>query len=224
MFAKLRASPHLISDTDRFCPPNSCHNAAELVGAASGRDPMNIDTRNGWPDDLRVLLRAHPREAWKACGSAMVDFWLAQHDFFRRQCAALRAAADDFRAGHNAPSEFCASVTPQLHGFLDHVHGHHQVEDFHYFPVFRAAERRLASGFDVLARDHELIHASLEETIAAINAFVAAVRNHAPENDAARRRASERYLDVGERLYKRLMRHLDDEEDLVIPFMLAHGH
>jgi iron-sulfur cluster repair protein YtfE (RIC family) len=185
---------------------------------------VDIDTRNGWPDDLRVLLRAHPREAWKACGSAMVGFWLAQHDFFRRQCAALRAAADDFRAGHNAPSEFCAAVTPQLHGFLDHVHGHHQVEDFHYFPAFRAAERRLASGFDVLARDHELIHASLEETIAAINAFVAAVRSHAPENDAARHRASERYVDVGERLYKRLMRHLDDEEDLVIPFMLAHGH
>jgi iron-sulfur cluster repair protein YtfE (RIC family) len=184
----------------------------------------DIDTRTGWPDGLCILLKAHPRAAWKAHGSAMVDFWLAQHDSFRRQCEALRAAADDFRAARTSPSKLCAVVTPQLHGFLEHLHGHHQVEDHHYFPAFRSAERRLASGFDVLARDHVLIHLSLEEIVGAINAFVTAVHNDAPQNETARQRASERYVDVSERLHKRLLRHLDDEEDLVIPFMLAHGH
>jgi hypothetical protein len=44
------------------------------------------------------------------------------------------------------------------------------------------------------------------------------------EGDAdARRAATRRCADAGERLLKRLVRHLDDEEDLIIPVILDQG-
>jgi hypothetical protein len=183
----------------------------------------NLDTRTGWPEDLRVLLKEHPRSIWRARGSATTEFWLLQHDSFRRQCAALQAATDEFRTGARSASEFCLWVAPRLQGFIAHLHGHHQVEDFHYFPAFRAAEQRLAAGFDALAGDHALIHSGVESLLTAVNEFVAAVRHDAPSRDS-QRHAGDRYVTASELLYKRLLRHLDDEEDLVIPVMLAQGH
>ena len=43
---------------------------------------------------------------------------------------------------------------PRLQTLLGNLHGHHQIEDHHYFPVFRQAEPRLAAGFGLLANDH----------------------------------------------------------------------
>lgn len=184
----------------------------------------DIDTRKGWPDDLCGLLKEHPRSAWRTHGSPMTAFWLQQHDSFRRQCAALRAATDAYRAGESSPDEFCLWVTPRLQGFIGHLHGHHQVEDFHYFPAFRAAEQNLAEGFDILANDHELIHSGIDELVQTINEFIASVRNAPSTNEDSRRHIGDRYIASSELLYKRLLRHLDDEEDLVIPVMLARGH
>lgn len=169
---------------------------------------------------MRVLLQAHPRSIWQAQGSAMTEFWLHQHDSFRRQCAALQTATDEFRSGQRAADEFCLWVAPRLESFIAHLHGHHQVEDFHYFPAFRAAEQRLAAGFEALAGDHALIHAGVESLFAAVNEFVAAVRHDASNRDG-QRHAGDRYVAASELLYKRLLRHLHDEEDLVIPVMLA---
>lgn len=182
----------------------------------------NLDTRTGWPEDLRVLLKEHPRAIWRTRGSATAEFWLHQHDSFRRQCAALQAATDEYRTGQLPADEFCLWTAPRLEGFVAHLHGHHQVEDFHYFPAFRAAEQRLSAGFDALAGDHALIHAGIESLFAAINEFVSAVRRDAPSKDS-QRHAGDRYVAASELLYRRLLRHLDDEEDLVIPVMLAQG-
>jgi Hemerythrin HHE cation binding domain len=185
------------------------------------RMDSNIDTRSGWPTELRVLLEQHPRSVWRTRGSSLTEFWLHQHEHFRHQSAALQAGNDDFRAERIPPDEFCARIAPRLQAFLSHLHGHHQVEDFHYFPSFRAAEQRLARGFDVLASDHELIHTGLGEIVESINALIELVRGGGEPD--AQLRAGERFATVSERLYGRLQRHLDDEEDLVIPVMLAHG-
>jgi len=180
----------------------------------------DLDTRAGWPDELRVLLADHPRATWRTRGSAMAEFWLAQHDSFRRQCLALQSAANDFRGGRCSAAQFATWLEPQLRAFLGHLAGHHQVEDYHYFPAFRAVDRRLASGFEVLGRDHETIAGALDEIVSRANELLGATRSGKGADDAARA-AAERYIGVGERLFRRLVRHLDDEEDLVIPIMLA---
>jgi hypothetical protein len=182
-----------------------------------------LDQRAGWPPELRVLLERYPRETWSQSASPLAQFWLDKHDAFRRYGQMLVAAADDYREGRTAPAELAAWSVPRLQGFLGGLHGHHQIEDFHYFPAFRAAESRLAAGFDVLANDHELLHRGIVDVVETVNAFVAAIREGPSEHADAQRETADRYARSCELLYRRLCRHLDDEEDLIIPVMLDRG-
>lgn len=185
---------------------------------------LDIDQRQGWPDELLVLLKDYPRETWRSNSSPVARFWLDKHDYFRNQCRVLEAAGDEYRREQVMPRELGARVVPRLQGFLGALHGHHQVEDFHYFPAFRAAENRLSAGFDVLAADHELLHKGIMEIVEAANAFINTIRDDSPTGRDAQRHAGDRFVEVGETVYRRLMRHLDDEEDLIIPLMLHQGH
>jgi iron-sulfur cluster repair protein YtfE (RIC family) len=96
---------------------------------------------------------------------------------------------------------------------------HHQVEDQHYFPVFRRIEPRLAAGFEVLERDHEALHEALEVIALRANAVLA----RGNDDPVAFRGALERFVDTQRELGPGLVRHLDDEEDLVIPLLLERG-
>lgn len=179
----------------------------------------DIDQRGGWPDDLCVVLEEYPRETWPDTRSAMARFWIDKHNYLRRQSDALQNANDEYRSERVDAARFGAFVAPRLQGFLAELHGHHQVEDFHYFPAFRSAEPRLAAGFDVLARDHELIHQGIAGVVESINAFLSAIGAETTASDAGRM-AADRYIAAGRLLHDRLARHLADEEDLIIPLMI----
>lgn len=187
----------------------------------------DIDQRTGWPEELCVVLKDYPRDTWSDTRSAMARFWIEKHNYLRRQSAALKAAGDEYRAEGADASRFCGWLGPRLQGFLAELHGHHQIEDFHYFPAFRSAEPRLGEGFDVLNRDHELIHAGIVCIVGAFNELVATIgpdgtgRQGGGGQDAGRR-AADRYVEAGRLLHDRLERHLADEEDLIIPLMIRH--
>ena len=73
------------------------------------------------------------------------------------------AAIDaQFREGTLSPAEFPRQLVPRLQFLLSQLNVHHQIEDLHYFPIFRAADTRLARGFDVLEGDHHAIHADMD--------------------------------------------------------------
>lgn len=188
-------------------------------------DEFALDQRTGWPDELRVLLKQYPRETWAQSRSPIAQFWLEKHGMFRRQMQMLRSAAVDCREGRTPPAELAAWSAPRLQGFLSALHGHHQIEDFHYFPGFRAADQRLARGFDTLASDHELLHKGIVEIVETTNAFLGAVRaeSEGGANQDAQRHAADKYAAACDLMDRRLNRHLDDEEDLIIPVMLDRG-
>jgi hypothetical protein len=182
----------------------------------------DIDRRTGWPDELCVVLRDYPRDTWPATRSGMARFWIDKHNYLRRQSAALQSANDDYRARPTTAAQFGNWLAPRLQGFLGELHGHHQIEDFHYFPAFRAAEPRLAAGFDVLNRDHELIHGGIVGIVEAINALIETLHAASADTDA-QRRAADRYIEASGTLHRRIERHLEDEEDLIIPLMIRQG-
>ena len=154
----------------------------------------------------------------------MARFWLDKHNYIRQQSAALQNANTEYRDNRASAMQFGSWIAPRLQGFLAELHGHHQVEDFHYFPAFRSAEPRLAAGFDVLANDHELIHESIMGIVEKINAFIATLQPDAQGGDDAQRLAADGFIDASKLLHDRLERHLADEEDLIIPLMLRqHG-
>ena len=62
---------------------------------------LHIDTRTGWPDELRLLFDQYPREVWPDHVNLgeMARFWLQIHDGFRSAGEELREASADFREG-----------------------------------------------------------------------------------------------------------------------------
>ena len=184
-------------------------------------DPLHLETRARLPDDLRYLVDKYPRGEWQAHDNihGMAGFWLQRHDMFRDLGGLLTAAIGDYREGRKNAKEFASFFAPRLNHFLGNLDGHHNVEDQHYFPIFAAAESRLKRGFEVLDADHHLIHDALERNAETANGFLRALQ----ESDDKQRFAADAYADENARLIAMLKRHLDDEEDLIIPLILDRG-
>jgi len=151
----------------------------------------------------------------------MARFWIDKHNYLRRQSEALQSANDDYRNASDASAaQFGSWIVPRLQGFLGELHGHHQIEDYHYFPAFRSSEPRLGPGFDVLNQDHELIHGGIVGIVEAVNEFIRTLQPELAGNVDAQRQAADRYIEASCELHRRLERHLSDEEDLIIPLMI----
>jgi hemerythrin-like domain-containing protein len=179
---------------------------------------LGLDTRDGWPADLRLLIDRYPREVWQEHANlgAMAQFWLSRHDMFREIGTALDEATAAFRNGTASAYDFRTWFPPRLQFFLQQLNAHHQVEDLHFFPVFQAAEARLARGFDVLESDHHTIHQSIGHAVETANTFL-----RTPVNDKELLRAAgDAYTAASDALLRQLRRHLQDEEDLIIPLIL----
>jgi iron-sulfur cluster repair protein YtfE (RIC family) len=181
----------------------------------------DLANRRGWPEDLRVLLARYPREQWEGHANlgGMARFWLSRHVMFRELAAMIGAVETQFREGTLPPAEFAGLLVPRLQLLLSHLDVHHQIEDFHYFPIFRAADERLAHGFDVLERDHHAIHADMAQAADTANALLQALHGRAAELPPR----GEAYAAASEALRRGLIRHLDDEEDLIVPLILDRG-
>lgn len=182
---------------------------------------LDIETRTGWPADLRILFDRYPRAVWLDHPNLgqLARFWLAIHDSFRRHGADLEASAGAFREGLVTPEEFRAAFAPRLGTFLSHLEGHHQIEDHQFFPVFGEAEPRLLRGFEVLEADHGTIHRAMDRMAETANGFMAAPA----ANRDVMLRAGDAYVASGEALIRLLARHLEDEEDLIVPLILERG-
>ena len=183
--------------------------------------PLDLATRTGWPDELRLFLDRFPRAGWppRAEIGAVAKFWLDIHDGFRGFAGKLGTATGEFREGRVTPVHFRTWFAPRLDMFLSHLDGHHRIEDHQYFPLFVAAEERLKRGFDILENDHAVIHAAMDRLAETANGFLTV----APDDKDGLRFAGDAYAQASDRLMVMLGRHLDDEEDLIVPIILARG-
>lgn len=183
-------------------------------------EPFPLAGRTGLPVELADLAQPMPR----ACStdaqlSDLARLWLQMHDGFRRETEVMLAGVADLRGGGLDTRGFHDRVLPVLAGFLQHLDGHHRIESGHYFPQFRRVDDRLMAAIDMLDKDHDAIHAHLEALAATGNALHQAVRGGAPD-------ASDRALRLADALEAArapLLRHLEDEEDIVIPVMRKAG-
>jgi hemerythrin-like domain-containing protein len=179
---------------------------------------LDLNTRAGLPEDLRFLLERYPRDQWSGHANLgqMAQFWLQRHDMFRELGGALNESMHKFRAGALSPPEFQQWFAPRLQFFLEQLNAHHPIEDFHYFPVFRAAEARLVTGFEVLEKDHETLHAGIMQSVESANELLLSLK---ADKDKLRTAADE-YADVNDRLLRQMLQHLNDEEELIVPLIL----
>jgi hemerythrin-like domain-containing protein len=182
---------------------------------------QSLPDRPGLSSDIAYLRAAYPQPTWRTHGNfgELAAFWLQVHESLREQGAALQQVLAGFREGRSDAATFQRLFVPRLNHFLQHLNGHHQIEDAAYFPKFRALDPRMTPGFDLLEHDHAIIHDALTASVDTARALLAALSGA----DDTRRSATDRHAGAAGRLHTLLARHLSDEEELVIPAMLEHG-
>ncbi|MDG3041327.1 hemerythrin domain-containing protein [Roseicyclus marinus] len=171
------------------------------------------------PDALRILLRDYPREGWQADPGfhGLVSFWLERHMMFRQLMARMTADSQSFLDGRHDARGFAAGIAQFGGMFVNQLHGHHQIEDHHYFPILRTRDSRIERGFDLLDADHHALDGILARFVEQANGAIQGAGGSDPKVGAGR-------LLTGLSDLERLIdRHLTDEEDLIVPVILRDG-
>jgi iron-sulfur cluster repair protein YtfE (RIC family) len=180
---------------------------------------QTLDRRAGLPDALRILLEDYPREGWAAHPQfhGLVSFWLERHMMFRKLMAHMTEETEAFLDADRDARAFAQTIGRYGGVFVNQLHGHHQIEDHHYFPVLRGREPRIAAGFDLLDADHHALDGILNGFVDKANLAIRGIDGDDPRRGAA---ALHGGLTDLERLIER---HLTDEEDLIVPVILRDG-
>lgn len=182
---------------------------------------LHLADRLGLSDEIAYLRAAYPKPQWRAHANygQLADFWLHVHESLRVHGGQLQQLTYGFRDGRQGPAEFKRAFVPAFNQFLQHLNAHHQIEDGAYFPKFRALDPRMVAGFDLLEADHHVIHDAVGASVDSARSLLAALEQGSGDLP----HATDAYAAASDRLLDLLLRHLADEEDLVIPAMLEHG-
>ena len=174
---------------------------------------LTLARRDRLPEALRVLLDDFPRSGWEAHPNfaGLVQFWLERHLMFRRLTAMLEEDAQAAVDRRLDPQQHAARVARFGGMLVQQLHGHHQIEDAHYFPVLARAERTLERGFEILDHDHHDLDGLLARFTDSANGLLQG------------RAGAGAFLKEVEGFRPFLHRHLTDEEDLIVPVILKHG-
>lgn len=180
-----------------------------------------LDRRTALPEDYAFLLKAHPRPTWEGHpnNGQWCQFWLARHTMFREFGEGLTDACEKLEAGQVEPQGFHEWFMPRVSFFLGELDTHHKIEEYHYFPLLTRADARIGKGVDLLESDHHVIHDLLRGAYDTIVALDAAIQYKLDDvlGVVPRMRDNLAGLDAG------LQRHLDDEEDLIVPLILERS-
>ncbi|MEM7269431.1 MAG: hemerythrin domain-containing protein [Pseudomonadota bacterium] len=180
-------------------------------------DFLALARRNALPAEFQALVREFPREGWDEGIGPFTQFYLERHELFRRLTAKLSGVAEQFLNGEASTARFGSAVSRHGSMLLTELSTHHHIEDEHYFPKIAALDPRVERAFDLLERDHHDLEESLERFQTLGNLAIEGL-----EGDG-RYQAADRFLTSLAGLDTLLKRHLDDEEDIVVPLMLKYG-
>ncbi len=165
-------------------------------------------------------MNEYPREAWESSDNfgALIRFWLERHIMFRKLMGSLQAETERALDGNLDGRMLSGRVSRYGSMLVGELHGHHNVEDVHYFPKLRVLDSRLERGFDLLDADHHALDGLIEGFTQTANGVIQAVGNGADW------RGSAETLHTGlNRFETDLNRHLIDEEELIVPILLKYA-
>lgn len=181
---------------------------------------LKLETRTGLPEALRVLLDEIPRDMWESHPNfgGMVQFWLERHLMFRQLLGQLSQDAEDAIDRRTDLQAYAPRLSRFGGFFLNQLHGHHQIEDAHYFPQLVRLDPRIERGFGILDADHHALHGHLDAFAGAANGVLTRL-----SDEAAAREAVGAFHGLLGGFHTMLDRHLTDEEDLIVPVILKSG-
>lgn len=178
---------------------------------------LNLDLRTGLPDALTVLLKEYPREGWEAHPGfdGLIRFWLDRHMMFRRILERLTLQTQETLDKRLDLGQFRQQTGRLGSAFVQELHGHHSIEDAHYFPVLSQKDARIAQAFELLDHDHHALDGHLNNFVETANAALRA--------DGHKDSAIGTFHENLAALNAMLDRHLIDEEEIIVPVILKYG-
>ncbi|MDF1792030.1 MAG: hemerythrin domain-containing protein [Thalassobaculaceae bacterium] len=178
---------------------------------------LRLDMRHALPETLRTLVAAMPADGWAAHPGfgGLTQFWLERHAAFREILTVIVADAGASVAGEMPADAFVPRLHRSASTLLGELHGHHSIEDAHYFPQLRQLEPSVAHGFDLLEADHRDLDARLHGFADQVNGVL-----QAAQSGALLPLQVEPFAETAREFEGLLDRHLVDEEEIVIPALL----
>lgn len=178
--------------------------------------------RHPLPEDIRNRLYGPERDQWQDHPHYLIsDARALQRNhrnlkrLARQYHGALTHVLEQNEADRNTQANRHLLATIGSHGqrLLKSLHSHHGFEDSSVFPVLRQYHPRLAAGFDVLEQDHLALDALLDSIEQQLADFPSLATDPWKVETAHRQAASLEAL---------LHRHMDDEEDIIVPIYLLY--
>ena len=181
-------------------------------------EALSLTTRTALPDGFAFLLAEFPRPVWEGHpnNGQWCQFWLQRHQMFRDYSAALTDACAQLSDGKIEAQAFHEWFVPRVNFYLGEIDTHHKVEEYHYFPALAQADEKMRRGIELLEGDHRVVHDLLHAAHGTIVALDAAIRETPADIASAAPAARDGIVALG----AGLGRHLDDEEDIIVPLIL----
>ncbi len=182
---------------------------------------LHLETRDGLPQDLLFLAKSYPKPGWddQLHFNSLVQTWLGMHRMFRVQARRIDSGIETVLSGVQDAAEMLPRFRSDVEQLLSHLDQHHQIEDHHYFPQFRLLEPRLARGFEIMEEDHHVIVEAIYTLAGQSRDFIASVEGTRTDRSEIDRVTNAlKQTITGFR--RNMRRHLDDEEDLVVPLII----
>lgn len=180
---------------------------------------LDLETRNALPDALRILMEEFPRNSWESNErfDGLISFWLDKHMMFRRLMQAMITDSEQMIESNIDAKQFQTRLARYGSNFVGGLYGHHQIEDTHYFPVLEKIDTRLVGGFQILDEDHHALDRHLERFTNSANNIL---QQTPLSND---NKFAGEFYEILQEFDKILDRHLEDEEELIVPVLLKYG-
>ena len=180
----------------------------------------NIHSRQGLPTEMQILLREYPRDAWPGHPNfaRSIQNWMGAHQMFRRLATLSRAETEAFLDKSRDPAEFARRFGYYGDLLVRNLHGHHGWEDHEFFPELSRADPRFDQGLEMLEGDHLELDQVLEAFQRTGNRAIKLT--HLEPAQAYEEAGT--LLNHTAAIEAFLVRHLTDEEELVVPIILHH--
>jgi len=181
---------------------------------------VTLPSRQALPEDMRLLLRDYPRDAWPDHPNfaASIQNWMGAHQMFRRLGDITRSETEKYLDKTRDPDDFAGRLSVYGNMLVRNLHGHHGWEDRSFFPELMVADGRFEHGLDMLEKDHEALDDVLDRFTRAGNRVTKLIQL----DERQARDEAGGLLDIASEIEGFLARHLSDEEDLVVPIILHH--
>lgn len=143
----------------------------------------------------------------------LVDRWLQVHARFREIAASFLRSTRGWRRGTLSARAFHETVSPRLGWFIEVLEMHQRAESTVAFPMLARLDPARAERFEKLNDDHDRIQ---DEAARVKECLAVMTRTKAELSLAADRLAS-----AIEALVKVFVKHLWDEEEVIVPILLS---